>query len=95
MGKLKEAMLVKEETARLAALKLQAKVDAKAAREADKAKRAAEKAAKAEEMRIRAERRKNAQSEAELVALGREFGYENPEYWAKHVWNGRRKGGYR
>lgn len=88
MGKLKEAMLVKEEEARIADLKRQMKADAKA-------KRAANKAAKEEEMRLRTERRKNAQSEAELIALGREFGYKNPEFWAKKVWAGRQKGGWR
>lgn len=84
MGKLKEAMLVKEEEARIADLKRQMRADAKA-------RRAAEKAAKEEEMRYRAERRRNAQSEAELVSLGREFGYKNPEFWAKNVWAGRQK----
>lgn len=86
MGRLKEAMLVKEEEARLADLKRQMKADAKA-------KRAADKAAKEEEMRYRAERRRDARSEAELIALGREFGYKNPEFWAAKVWAGRQKMG--
>lgn len=88
MGRLKEAMLVKEEEARIADLKRQLKAEAKA-------RRAAEKAAKEEEAKIRAERRKNARSEAELIALGREFGYQNPEFWAAKVWAGRKKGGWR
>lgn len=95
MGRLKEMLLVREEDARLAGLalqaKLQAKTDARVKREADKAQRAAAKAAKAEEMAYRAERRKNATTEAELIALAREFGYQNPEYWAKHVIEGRRR----
>ena len=84
MGKLKEAMLVKEEEARIAALKLQMKAEAKA-------RRAAAKAAHEEEMAHRAERRKNANSLSELISLGREFGYKSPETWAKKVWEGRMK----
>lgn len=90
MGRLKEAMLVKEEEARLADLKRQMRAEAKA-----KAKRAADKIAKEEEMKLRAERRRDARSEAELIALGREFGYKNPEFWAAKVWAGRQKGGWR
>lgn len=94
MGRLKEMLLVREEDARLAGLALQAHMDAtdkRAARKDAKDRRDAAKAAKAEEMKYRAERRKNATTEAELIALAREFGYQNPEYWAKHVIEGRRR----
>ncbi len=94
MGRLKEWLTVREENERLAALRAQMKADAeakRAARAADRERRAAEKAARDEEMAYRAERRKHATTEAELIAVAREFGYQNPEFWARHVLEGRRR----
>lgn len=36
--------------------------------------------------------RMNARTEADLVELARRRGYRNPEWWAKKVIEGRRKG---
>lgn len=36
--------------------------------------------------------RMNARTEADLIALARRRGYKNPEWWAKKVLDGRRKG---
>lgn len=45
----------------------------------------------AQERAWRVWRRKQAQSEEELYDLALSWGYKNPSYWAKRVWNGRKK----
>lgn len=73
MGYYKRLLIEKEEKARLAALRKEAKQK------------------EAEERAWRVQRRKQARTEQELYDLAVAWGYKNPEFWAKKVWNGRKK----